>query len=298
MKPDDLVAVAENQSFLVTRAQAIGTGLSSSTIQRRVDEGLWLRREAGVYQIDLRPQLWLDRVRVAVLAGGGESLASHRSALKLWELDGPTTVPVEITVTYGHGPIPAGVIVHRTRRLRDLDEAQGVPTTSVKRTLLDCAAILPEIVLTKALDSAIRRRRVGINEMFDFVSQRGGRGVKGTRKLRSVVSAYDSDSVPSSPSESEAYFHIRNSSLPRPVLQVRFATRNGTRRPDFYWPAKNKAVEVDGIGTHSSADALDDDLQRQNDLLELGIELRRFSARQVRRNPAKFVEDLRRFLNS
>lgn len=69
-----------------------------------------------------------------------------------------------------------------------------------------------------------------------------------------------------------------------------------TPDPDFYWPDRGKAVEVDGLDAHDSADRLDHDLRRQNALLDLGIELRRFSARDVRRKPAEVVEEIRRFL--
>ena len=62
------------------------------------------------------------------------------------------------------------------------------------------------------------------------------------------------------------------------------------------WPALAKAVEVDGIDAHSSADRLDDDLRRQNELMALGVELRRFSARQIRRDPKGVVDQIRRFL--
>jgi len=55
--------------------------------------------------------------------------------------------------------------------------------------------------------------------------------------------------------------------------------------PDFIWPDHNKAVEVDGIDAHSSPDKLDDGLQRQNQLMDLGLEFRRFSANRVRRYP-------------
>jgi very-short-patch-repair endonuclease len=83
------------------------------------------------------------------------------------------------------------------------------------------------------------------------------------------------------------------------VLQQKFTTRNGDPiRPDFYWPLMAKAVEVDGIDAHDSAEKLDRDLQRQNEMMDLGIELRRFSARRVRRHPREFVDEVRRFLDS
>ncbi len=284
------------QGYVITRDQALQSD-GASTVRWKVDTGLWVRRQRGVYQVDRRPQTLLEKVWAAVLAGGPGSLASHRTALLIWRLDGLSTAPVEVTVPYSNRPVPSGVIVHRTRRVQDEDEVSGLPVTSVPRTLLDCAGLLPEIVVTKAVDSAIRQGLTSLAELYYFTNLRGGRGVRGTKRLRWVATAYESDSAPGSPAESEAFFHIRNSSLPLPVLQQEFLTRNGRRVPDFFWQELNKAVEIDGLGTHSSADALDDDLSRQNDLLELGIELRRFSARQVRRDPTRFIEDLRRYLD-
>ncbi|MEX1037492.1 MAG: type IV toxin-antitoxin system AbiEi family antitoxin domain-containing protein [Acidimicrobiia bacterium] len=294
---DDAVAeLAAQQQYLLTRSQIVGAGYSGALIQKRVAEGRWLRRQPGVYQVDFRPQRWVERVLTAVLAAGQGSLVSHRTALKLWNLDGVSKVPIELTVPFGHLPVPDGVIVHRTRRVQDTDEVDGIPITNPARTLLDCAAVLPTPVLVKALDSAVRRNLTNLDDVAGFVSERGGRGVTGTRKLRGVIDDYASDTSTGSPAESLALFYLRRGLIPEPVLQHEFITRNGPRRPDFYWPQAKKAVEVDGLDTHSSAAALDDDLERQNDLLDLGIELRRFSARQVRRNPERFVTDVRRFL--
>jgi very-short-patch-repair endonuclease len=291
------LGVAADQGFQVTRADVLNLGGSASMIHRRIEAGRWQQRQAGVYQVDRRPQSWEETLWSAVLAGGEGSLVSHRTALLFWKLDGLSAAPLEITVRFGSRPMPAGVIVHRTRRVRDREIVAGLPVTNVPRTLLDCSAMLPPIVLTKAVDSAVRSGVASLDELADFVEERGGRGVKGTRRMRGVLSLFGQDHGTGSPAESGAFFHIRNSNLPPPILQREFFTRTGRRAvPDFYWPEFNKAVEVDGLDTHRSADALDDDLQRQNELLDLGIELRRYSARQIRREPKGFIADLDRFL--
>ncbi|MCZ6568453.1 MAG: DUF559 domain-containing protein [Actinobacteria bacterium] len=58
-----------------------------------------------------------------------------------------------------------------------------------------------------------------------------------------------------------------------------------------------KIVEIDGLDNHSSSDLLHNDLLRQNMLMELGWQMRRFSARQVRRNPRSVREEIVRFIN-
>jgi very-short-patch-repair endonuclease len=119
------------------------------------------------------------------------------------------------------------------------------------------------------------------------------------KKLKRVMAERSSDTPTDSGSETELIFYIHQAGLLEPELQYELFTKAGDRvLPDFYWPPLGKAVEVDGIDAHMTAEALERDLARQNALLEMGIELRRFSARTVRRNPYQVVEEIRRFLES
>jgi very-short-patch-repair endonuclease len=234
----------------------------------------------------------------AVLAAGDESVASHRAALVLWNLDGISSAPVELTVPHSHGPVPTGTVLHRTRRIPQPDRLDDIPVTTVERTLLDCCSLLGMMVMTKTVESAIRKRLTTDERLWGFLKEHGGRGVKGTRKLRRILQARQRDTATGSGSETEAWYHIRRSDLPEPVLQHTFTAHDGDKiRPDFYWPHFDKAVEVDGIDAHDSADKLDHDLRRQNKLMDLGIELRRFSARLIRRDPEGFIREVRRFLD-
>lgn len=293
-----IVGLAAGQHFLVSRPQAEVRGASEKFIRYQVASGRWKRVHPGVYQVDLRPLTWTSRVVAAVLACGPGALASHRAALLVWGLDGIRSAPIELTVPYSSLPVPQGALVHRTRRAVCREVHNGVPVTSVERTLLDCSALLPRVVIGKALDSAIRQNLTTVDRVYDLLVAKGGRGVKGTRTLRWVISERLHDTGTGSGSEFELLYHMQMALLPRPELQYPLFPENGRRRPDFYWPDRNKAVEVDGIDAHSSADRLDDDLKRQNDLMDMGIELRRFSAREVRRNPDGVVAQIRQFLET
>lgn len=291
-----IVAVAADQHYLITRAEVIELGGSDDFTSRRVKEERWIRVHDGVFQIDQRPLGWETRLHAAVLACGPEALASHRAALTLWGLDGISSAPIEVTMTFGNLASPSGVIVHRTRRPPKQAVSRGVPVTTVERTLLDCSSMLPPIIIGKALDSAIRKRLTTVDRVYDLLVARGGRGVKGVRTLRWVIKERIHDTATGSGSEFELLYHMQMAFLPRPELQYPLFPENGRRVPDFYWPELCKAVEVDGVDAHSSAVRLDDDLKRQNDLLDMGIELRRFSAREVRRNPTRVVAQIRQFL--
>ncbi|MCZ6630697.1 MAG: DUF559 domain-containing protein [Actinobacteria bacterium] len=293
----EVKGVAALQAFQVTRDQVIGAGGSDDVIENRVAGGSWVKRHAGVYQIDSRPSSWEADLIAAVLAAGEKALVSHRAALLLWGMDGISSAPIEITVPFGNLPIPEGVVVHRTRRPVEAATVRMVPITTPERTLLDCAAILPPLIIAKALESALRKRLTTVDRVNELLATKGGRGVRGTKKLRRAVAERVLDTATDSGSETELLFHMRKAFLPEPELHHEFFSKEGKRMlPDFYWPDRDKAVEVDGLDAHDSADRLDHDLRRQNALLDLGIELRRFSARDVRRKPVEVVEEIRRFL--
>jgi hypothetical protein len=104
------------------------------------------------------------------------------------------------------------------------------------------------------------------------------------------------DQSTDSGAEFDLLYFMRLADLPEPELDHVLFPRGRRRIPDFFWPAFGKAVEVDGVDAHSSADRLDDDLERQNAIMDLGIEIRRYSARRVRRDPQGVIADIRRFL--
>lgn len=170
--------------------------------------------------------------------------------------------------------------------------------TTVERTLLSCSAQLPEIVIGKGLDSAIRKGLTTVDRCYDTLVAKGGRGVRGTKRFRWALMERIQDTATDSGSEYELLYHMQMGLLPRPELHHEVFVNGERRVLDLYWANLNKAVEVDGVDAHASADQLDDDLVRQNALMDLGIDLRRFSARRIRRQPDEVVAEIRKFLES
>ena len=297
MKYPELAELVEKQRFLVTRGQVLELGIDQKSIEHEVEVGRWIHLHPGVYQVDRRPLDWRSRLLAGVLAGGPNAVASHRAALVVWGLDGISSAPLEMTMPYGNLATPGGVIVHRSRRTLGSRVVDGIPITTVERTLLDAAALLPSKIIGKALDSAIRMNLTTTDAVYDELVARGGRGVRGTRRLRWVIMERLHDTATGSGAEFELLYQMQMAFLPRPELQHPLFA-DGRRVPDFYWPDLGKAVEVDGVDAHSSADRLDDDLKRQNALMDLGVELRRFSARRIRVDPRTVVAEIRQFLEA
>jgi hypothetical protein len=288
---------AARNHALIDRGTAVGLGATDATIKTRLQNGAWTGVHPGVYYLNVTSHGWKAQVRGAVMAAGPHALASHRTAGVLWGLDGIRGRMIEITVPFSKTPTPTGVIVHRTRRPLPGAVVDGIPVTTVGRTLLDMATTLPQIVLEKALMSALHLKVTTPDLLAQCLAEYGGRGVRGTKKLRRTLSQVD-HGITGSPSEVEVMRLMRYAPIPVPRCQFEIRFPDGTNAyPDFTWPDRAKCIEVDGFDAHGSPEALERDLERQNKLLELGWEMRRFSARQVRRDPGGVLNEIVRFVN-
>ena len=92
----------------------------------------------------------------AVMACGSGAVLSHRAAAALWGLR-PSSTRIEVTVPRGRHGV-AGLRVHHTRALdpKDITVKDGIPVTTVARTLLDLSAVLSASDLEAAIDRAER----------------------------------------------------------------------------------------------------------------------------------------------
>lgn len=290
--------VRDADSAILTRPDILAVGGSDRMIATRLGSGIWTSPFAGVYVWGPETGNWLQRLALAVAAAGPEALVSHRAAFTLWGMEGIDSRLVELTVPYVCGPTPVGVILHRTRREMPREIRHGLPVTSVERTLLDSCAQLPPLVIAKGMDHAVRRGLTTEARLSEMAATQGGRGVPGAGLFRKVLMDISTRGSSGSPAETEALAALRRAGVPEPVLQWEVQTPSGRRyHVDFGWPHLDKGVEIDGMDAHAGSERLELDLQRQNDLLDAGVELRRFTARAVRRSPADVAEAIRRFLS-
>lgn len=290
--------LAAERHALIDRQSVLAAGGSDEAIQSRLANGTWKQVHPGVYYMNVTAPTWATRLQAAVLAAGPDALASHRAAGTLWDLEGFSRRTLEVTVPYSAEPEPKDVVVHRTRRRLPGQSIEGIPVTTVERTLLDLASLLPGLALSKAVQSAYRKRLTTGERLAAIITEQGGRGVRGTRKLRRVVADAEYDKT-GSPAEVDMAELIRRAGVPIPVPQCEIILPNAVRAyPDFAWPDRMKLVEVDGFETHGTPAAFERDLLRQNMLLELGWHMRRYSAALIRRDPDGVARDLRKFLES
>jgi very-short-patch-repair endonuclease len=279
---------------LVVRGSLLNAGLTEDDIRGRLHRGSLRRIHPGVYATFGTPLDYRARVRAACLAAGDGAVASHRAALWLWELlEGEQ--PIDITAPRASHPVPGGFVLHRPNQLREVDvvvRAQ-VPLTNPMRSLLDAGVELPPSVVGACVELALKNRLVTVKGLRVILAELGGRGRTGTGALRGHLDRRAlGDRRPESMIEPLMARLLYADLRIGPVAYQEELVLDGTVvRPDFLVSRAMTAVEVDGLDAHSTRDALDHDLQRQNLLIRHGYLVLRYTTTHLHR-PAKIANEI------
>jgi Transcriptional regulator, AbiEi antitoxin len=153
-----IAALAEAQHGVVSRSQLSEFGLGSRAIDHRLEVGRLRPVHHGVYAI-LGPRLlprhgrWL----AAVLACGPGAVLSHHAAAALWAIRRGNRI--EVTVPRGGRKSRRGIRLHWANVPDDETTAHdGIPTTTVPRTLPDLSAVGQRDELRSAVRQAEQLR--------------------------------------------------------------------------------------------------------------------------------------------
>lgn len=294
----EVIQLARHRHGVVTREQATSLGATQQMIRWRVGSGRWTRVQPGVYYLNVTPKTWKTDVLSGALTAGVDAVASHRTAAILHGMEGILGTMIDVTAPFDDRPEPVGIVMHRTRRPIDRMIVDAIPITTPPRTILDLAALLKDRALERVVASALRKKITTVDEIDEVVGSRGGRGVSGTRRTRRVL-RHVADDVSGSNAEVDLGQLIRDAPVLTPIAQLKIPLPDGDNAyPDFAWPDRMRIAEVDGLEAHATADQLAHDLNRQNQLLDLGWEIRRWPARLVRRDPQRVIQELTRFVNA
>ena len=281
---DDRMAMdlAAKQHSLITHEQAREEGLSADQIQRRLNDGILVPAHVGVYRYASAPDTRAQRHLAACLAVGSVSAVSHRAAAAV---HGMWLIPaefVEISVSRSRSPELAQVKVHRLADLssRWITSVDAVPVTTPARTLVDLGAVLPLGSVSRRRSTA--RDRASAREPGGDPSRHGRGGTPGSHRSRRDPSpARRTRRRPGSASVLEARMStlLRLHGVPLPVPEHTVLDAHGqfVGRVDFAYPELRYAIEVDGYESHAGLRAFRHDRVRQNDLMDRGWSLHRFT---------------------
>lgn len=233
--PDRLIAeVAARQHGVVALWQLTELGFDERMARRRVALGNFHRIYQGVYAVG-HPLLTPHGHRMAaVIACGPDAVLSHRSAAALWGLREDSRSRIDVTAPGRRGRIPAGIDAHRHDFLRPADRTavDGIPCTSVSRTLLDLAAVVSYRALRHAVTQAEVEDRFDLSEMNELLSR--SRGRRGVARLRSAIALHDPrEQLTRRELEAKFLELCRNSGLSLPEVNSHLVMEGISMMPDF-----------------------------------------------------------------
>jgi hypothetical protein len=230
----------------------------------------------------------------AVIACGPDAVLSHRSAASLWGIREDGRSRIDVTAPGRRGRIPAGIDAHRHGFLRPPDRTfhEGIPCTSVSRTLLDLAAVVSPRELRYAVTQAEVERRFDLTAMNELLGR--SRGRRGVARLRAAIAQHDSrEQLTRRELEARFLDLCRKSGLPLPEVNGHLLVSGTSMMPDFLWRDADLIVEADSRKVHGTATAFEADRRRDQILIAAGWTVIRCTWRQVLDEPESLTRTIR-----
>lgn len=283
-----LAKLAARQHGVVSWWQLRALGYSKRAIYLRCKSGHLHRIYRGVYGVGHTRLSVKGRWMAAVLACGPDAVLSHGAAAALWELQNAPSGKIDVTSTSRHAI--RGVRCHFSRTPLHPDDRtiiDGIPVTSISRTLLDQAEVLRHQRLRSTVEAAQRRDLLDSRKLDPLLERSFGR--RGVTPLRRVLSELH-DEAPWTQSHLEQRFLelIRDAGLPEPRTNV---IVDG-ELVDCFWPQHNLVVELDSFGFHRSKRSFEDDRRKDTRHTLAGRRSMRVTRARVEREQRALLGDL------
>lgn len=261
-------------------------GGTRAALARQLADGTMVRLRRGRVGAGSAPgidDLHLARMAATAPYLGCDTFLSHCSAAVLHKLPVLPQRLAEVTVVRtagGHGQIRP--TIHA--RLASLTESEvteidGLPATSLSRTVQDLVKGLPFPEAVMVADAALAR---GLRRDQLLLATASGRGCRMARRALQFA-----DPRSESPGESLSRVRLHQSGVPAPELQRDLRDIIGAflGRGDFYWPDQRLVGEYDGmvkygrlVGPGGSAEAvIRSEKRREGALTDAGYRVVRWT---------------------
>ena len=282
-----MAELARRQHGVVGRRQLERLGFGSNAIQRRLDAGRLHRIHPGVYAVGHLAVTPRGRWLGAVFACGAGAVLSHRSAAALWGIRDPGSGRIEVTSPRKSRSTKKigkhfGVLPADERTVLD-----GIPVTTVNRTLLDLGRVSRPHSVEAALREAEYR---GLHERLSLPALLARhRRHRGARAAAQALGRLGDDPGGRIRSPLEELFlpFLDSQRLPRPRINAGVhvpASRHELEKHyevDCLWEPQRLIVELDGFGAHGSRASFEDDRERDRRLATAGYRVTRITKRQL-----------------
>lgn len=193
---------------------------------------------------------------VAALHAGEGAVVSHQAAACPWALPGLSDDRVRISkhrVGSRRRSLPAEL--HEPRYLPAHHRAtrEGIPLTTVARTVFDLAGCLHPLRAEGALDNALARKLVALEELRAVAIELLEHGRTGSALMRQLLADRGAGYIPpASGLEARIFALMVEAGLPLPERQVDLGGESWAGRVDYLYRHLGLVVEVDSELHHTS----------------------------------------------
>src|SRR4051812_31872589 len=272
-----LATLAERQHGVISHRQLVAIGMTRDSIRRRLENRRLHRLHAGVYAVGHARLTLRGRWMAAVLGCEEGTRLSHGNGAALWDLLPVKGTRIHVTVPARGAHKRRGLVVHSTVHLPPAERAvrDGIPVTSVARTLLDLAESDPAR-LPRAWDNAERLRLLDLRAVE--ATCKAGRGRRGLKHLLPLLEDR-TRVIPDIRRELEARFFdlCRTFGLPLPSCNVLVEGY----LVDALWADQRLVAELDSWEFHGDRGAFERDRERDAALQAAGYRVVRITWRRL-----------------
>jgi very-short-patch-repair endonuclease len=287
--------LAGHQHGVVARFQLNALGVSDDAIDFRIEAGRLHPLHRGVYSVGHRNVSAKGHRLAAVLACGEAAVLSHASAAAHWGIRPTSAARVDVTAPTIHRR--RGIKPHRSKlRPDEVTVHDGIPITTVARTLLDLGAVLNDQALEKTINEAEIRDLFDLDEIDALLARYPRR--KGTKAFRRAIKEAKRR-LTRTRSDLEDRFKalLFAENLPEPEYNATLELNGTTYEPDCLWREQRLIVELDSRTFHQTTAAFEQDRERDRIFTAAGYRVIRVTWRHLD-NPKPVFDDLDHLLQA
>jgi hypothetical protein len=288
-----LAELATRQHGIASRRQLRALGFGEEAIKAALAEKRLSPLHEEVFGVGHRRITYRGYWWAALLAYGPGAVLSHQSAAALWGLRRRRGGPIHVTARCGRQGVRRreGIWIHRAKlRGEEVTTHEGIPATTVARTLFDFAEVSSFEELKKTAEAADRRNLLRLRELEGVCEQ--GRGRRALRPVRRLLVELGAPAEGRSPLEIRFAGFLREHGIPAPAQNVLVLDRE----VDILWPAAKLVVELDSWEHHGHRAAFERDRARDPKLLLAGYRTIRVTHRRLDDEPTQLAAELRALL--
>jgi hypothetical protein len=233
----------------------------------------------------------------AVLASEPDAVLSHHSAAALWMIRPNSRSVIDVTTPHKSRTWDGIRRHYKALPADEITVEEGIPVTSVPRTIFDLAAAEPLDEVENLLREMEFLRLWDRLSLPDLIERYPGR--RGVRKVRLALNRLEKDPAGRKRSPLEERFSpfLRRFHLPLPRYNDWILLANGKRyQVDCHWPDLRQIVELDGWQGHGTKTAFREDRARDRRLIAAGYTVTHITWNQLDDEPEAVAADLRALL--